>query len=367
MRHFWPGRNSLVLTTKSDSQLVTDQVNDEYQVKDLQLIKFNKSVIQETISQPTTKATNVCPIGHRDEVPNDSLEARKLRREASKYVLIAQQLYRRGFSYPLLRCLDLDEAKYAMKEVHEGVMQDLHWWSGLGEQSNQGRFYWSILKKDCMEFVRRYDKCQQFSKLHKAPLKPLHSVMSPWPFHTWGVDILGPFPFMVGQVKFLIVAIDYFTKWVEVESITIELNDSTGKQLYVALGSRIESANKVVLRALRRRLEEAKGRWAKELLQVNIRDGCSDPNGNQQAVSKDLFLSTNPKQGGDKSKPQLAPRSLRDSTRQGVCRQSKGDLVVQHEGFLTETQKVGPNAKKSPKRQHRQQANTKLEGTLQNH
>jgi len=33
------------------------------------------------------------------------------------------------------------------------------------------------------------------------------------------MDILGPFPLAKGQVKFLIVAIDYFTKWIEVEPV----------------------------------------------------------------------------------------------------------------------------------------------------
>ncbi|GKA25427.1 reverse transcriptase domain-containing protein [Tanacetum coccineum] len=37
--------------------------------------------------------------------------------------------------------------------------------------------------------------------------------MSPWPFYKWGIDIAGPFPEEPGKVKFLIVAIDYFTKW----------------------------------------------------------------------------------------------------------------------------------------------------------
>jgi len=50
-------------------------------------------------------------------------------------------------------------------------------------------------------------------------------VISPWPFFKWGVDILGPFPLAQGQVKFLIVAVDYFTKWIEVEPVaTITAN-----------------------------------------------------------------------------------------------------------------------------------------------
>nr|KYP70755.1 Pol polyprotein [Cajanus cajan] len=40
-------------------------------------------------------------------------------------------------------------------------------------------------------------------------------MMSVWPFSQWGMDILGPFPPAKGQLKFLLVAIDYFTKWIE--------------------------------------------------------------------------------------------------------------------------------------------------------
>ncbi|XP_030970091.1 uncharacterized protein K02A2.6-like [Quercus lobata] len=42
---------------------------------------------------------------------------------------------------------------------------------------------------------------------------------APWPFAQWGLDIMGPFPTAVRQLKFLVVGIDYFTKWVEVEAL----------------------------------------------------------------------------------------------------------------------------------------------------
>ena len=47
------------------------------------------------------------------------------------------------------------------------------------------------------------------------------SISSPWPFVQWGIDIMGPFPLGKKQLRFLIVAIDYFTKWVEEESVTM--------------------------------------------------------------------------------------------------------------------------------------------------
>ena len=43
--------------------------------------------------------------------------------------------------------------------------------------------------------------------------------MAPWPFAKWGLDILGPFPLGTKQMKFLVVGIDYFTKWVEAEPL----------------------------------------------------------------------------------------------------------------------------------------------------
>ena len=51
------------------------------------------------------------------------------------------------------------------------------------------------------------------------PTKELRLIYSPWPFHTWGIDILGPFPLAIRQMKYLIVSIEYFTKLIEAEPL----------------------------------------------------------------------------------------------------------------------------------------------------
>ena len=48
-------------------------------------------------------------------------EARKLRVRSTRYVLMDEVLYKRGFSQPYLRCLASDEANYVLREVHEGA------------------------------------------------------------------------------------------------------------------------------------------------------------------------------------------------------------------------------------------------------
>ena len=73
--------------------------------------------------------------------------------------------------------------------------------------------------KDAQAYVKTCDKCQRFSNLIKQPFEELMPMMAPWPFTQWGLDIIGPFSTAVRQLKFLVVGINYFTKWVETEAL----------------------------------------------------------------------------------------------------------------------------------------------------
>ena len=75
--------------------------------------------------------------------------------------------------------------------------------------------------KDAQAYVKTYDKCQRFNNLIRQPSEELTLMMAPWPFTQWGLDIMGPFPTALRQLKFLVVGVDYFTKWVEVEPLAI--------------------------------------------------------------------------------------------------------------------------------------------------
>ena len=54
-------------------------------------------------------------------LPNGKEAARKLKVQASRFVIIRDVLYKKGFSRPYLRCLSHEEADYVMREVHEGI------------------------------------------------------------------------------------------------------------------------------------------------------------------------------------------------------------------------------------------------------
>ena len=80
-------------------------------------------------------------------------------------------------------------------------------------------YYWSTMQKDAQSYVKACDKCQKFSNVIRQPTEELILMTAPWPFAQWGLDIIGPFPIVMWQLKFLIVAIDNFTKWVEAEAL----------------------------------------------------------------------------------------------------------------------------------------------------
>ncbi|RDY05860.1 hypothetical protein CR513_10247, partial [Mucuna pruriens] len=113
-------------------------------------------------SSNTSWMTPIIKYLQSNEVPAEQLEAKKLKREASKYILITQRLYRRGFSYPLLRCLDLDEARYAMMEVHEGICGTRIGKRSLASKITRTDYCWPTLKRDYMKFVS--DKTQSQRK-----------------------------------------------------------------------------------------------------------------------------------------------------------------------------------------------------------
>ena len=152
-------------------------------------------------------------------LPERKDEARKLRVRSAKYVLLNDALYKRGFSQPYLRCLSPDEANYVLREVHEEACGNHSGARSLIHKVVRAGYYWPTIQADAKAYVKVCDHCQRFSNIPRQPSEYLIPMMAPWPFAQWGLDILGPFPVRTRQMKFLVVGIDYFTKWVEAEPL----------------------------------------------------------------------------------------------------------------------------------------------------
>ena len=75
--------------------------------------------------------------------------------------------------------------------------------------------------KDTMELVKKCKTCQEHAQICHLHSEPLTSITSPWPFQQWGLDILGPLPIRKGQCKFIVVGVDYFTKWAKAKPLSM--------------------------------------------------------------------------------------------------------------------------------------------------
>ena len=67
--------------------------------------------------------------------------------------------------------------------------------------------------------MRQCHQCQIHRSLNYLPPTMLNSLSSPWPSAAWGIDIIGEIrPNTSNGYKYIVVAIDYFSRWIEVES-----------------------------------------------------------------------------------------------------------------------------------------------------
>ncbi|GJZ58470.1 reverse transcriptase domain-containing protein [Tanacetum coccineum] len=75
------------------------------------------------------------------------------------------------------------------------------------------------MHEDARKLIRACQDCQVHKPIPRSRQQKLSLITSLWPFYKWGIDISGPFSEGPRKVKFLIVAIDYFTKWIEAKPV----------------------------------------------------------------------------------------------------------------------------------------------------
>ncbi|XP_072066109.1 uncharacterized protein [Arachis hypogaea] len=260
-----------------DSLLIVQQVNDLYQVKDPLLskylaivqnllFKFSKceiqhipresnsradilsklantqmtksSFYQSTLLKPSIDLTEILSVTQDTDwrttyinylrtgvLPADIDNPRHFRRQESFFTIHDNSLYRRGFSRPLLKCLSKSETKLAMTEAHEEICGTHLGARSISLKILRAGFFWPTLQQDCKTKVRSCYNFQKHSPITHLPAELLHS----------SEDL---------KVK-------HFS--------SVEHPQTNGLA---------EAANKVILHALRKKLDDAKGLWAALILEI---------------------------------------------------------------------------------------------------
>ncbi|XP_062080160.1 uncharacterized protein LOC133784909 [Humulus lupulus] len=234
--------------------------------------------VYSTSSKPECWMDPIIRYLSTSELPPNPNDAKFLRLRAQRYSIINGTLYRKSFNGPHLRCLRPSEAKKLLEEIHEGTCEN-----HTGGQS-----------------------------LAHKPAQTLHSIVAPWTFAKWGMDVVGELPKAAGGRRYAPVATDYFTKWVVAEAyVTVSKTDTMSfiwKHIICQFGipweivvdngtpfqnakvqelcdtykiklsfasvtypqgnGQAEASNKVIFANIKKNLEDKKGAWAEELPKV---------------------------------------------------------------------------------------------------
>jgi hypothetical protein len=119
-----------------------------------------------------------------------------------------------------MKCVPRQEGKDILEEIHKGVCGNHTSSRTLVSKAFRRAFYWPTALGDAEELVRRCQGCQYFAKQQHVPAYKLVTIPPTWPFTCWGLDMIGPFPTAPGGFNRVLVAIDKFTKWIEVKPVT---------------------------------------------------------------------------------------------------------------------------------------------------
>ncbi|CAL9018596.1 unnamed protein product, partial [Prunus brigantina] len=242
------------LAIYSDSQLITNQASGEYMAKHPRMnthadalaslgsaldTQFRLSIPVEHLDRPSIEEIEPIDSMQIDEDPNwqdpiieylvngnlptDKSEARKVQQKAARYYMRGSKLIRRSYFGPYLTCIKYPQTLEVLCKIHDG-------------------------------------ECGN------------HSGGSPWPFMQWAIDLVGPLPPAPAKKEMMVVATDYFTKWIEAEALSSAKEANVERFIWRNIICRFgcpqslaEASNKVILDCLKKRLEGAEGKWVDEL------------------------------------------------------------------------------------------------------
>ena len=119
----------------------------------------------------------------------------------------------------LLRCHKAREARRLVEEIHAGTCGPHMNGFTLAKKILRSGYYWLTMETDCIRYVQKCRQCKTHADMIRVTPDELHVTSSPWPFAAWGMDVIGPIDQTTSNGhRFILVAIDYFTKLVEATS-----------------------------------------------------------------------------------------------------------------------------------------------------
>nr|GEX13758.1 reverse transcriptase domain-containing protein [Tanacetum cinerariifolium] len=127
-------------------------------------------------------------------------------------------LYKICTDQVIQRCVHGQEAIDILKACHYGPTGGHHGPNYTVKKVFDSEFYWPTIYCDAQDLVKSCDVCQRQGKISQRDEMPQNSIQVCEIFDVWGIDFMGSFPSSRGN-KYILVAIDYLSKWVEEKAL----------------------------------------------------------------------------------------------------------------------------------------------------
>ena len=157
-------------------------------------------------------------------VPEDMSwhQQQKLFREAKYYVWDDPHLFKIGANNLLRRCVSEEEVRNILWHCHNSPYGGHYSGERTTAKVLQSGFYWPSIFKDSHAYVKHCDKCQRTGSISRRNEMPLQNILEVEVFDYWGIDFIGPLPSSFKE--YILLAVDYVSKWVE--AIATPTNDA---------------------------------------------------------------------------------------------------------------------------------------------
>ncbi|GKC45515.1 reverse transcriptase domain-containing protein [Tanacetum coccineum] len=229
------------LQANVDSRLVANQVNKTYVAKEVNMIRYLEKLQQKQVLVKEFKENSISEVEILAVVEEEGdTWMTPLFKYLAEGTLPAEVKKGKG---------NKTHANYVLKEIHEGSCSMHASTRSVMAKALRTGYYWPTMRIDARTLIRACQDWQVHKPIPRNSQQKLTPITSLWPFYRWGIDITRPFLEGPGKVKFLIVAIDYFTKWIEAKPTN----------------GLVERANHSLGEGIKARLEARSKNWIEEL------------------------------------------------------------------------------------------------------
>ncbi|GJR79455.1 reverse transcriptase domain-containing protein [Tanacetum coccineum] len=145
-------------------------------------------------------------------------QKKKFFKDVKHYFWDDPYLFRICADQIIRRCVHGQEANDILKACHEGPTGGHHSANLTARKVFDASFFWPTIYRDAHTMIKSCDTCQRQGKISQRDEMPQNAIQVCEIFDVWGIDFMGPFPSSRGN-KYILVAVDYLSKWVEAKAL----------------------------------------------------------------------------------------------------------------------------------------------------